>query len=194
MDTYLRFIPTPPPFSPHPYCNFPFQQLVCWALLSFQKLMSQLQWFKKLSTVLLIIIAHYWDYGLNRRCCRAHFFITDDINKSNEQLTFCIDQVREYYDRKNAEWGKGHCFATFILHQRTFFWHLKLLQFANAGPNKHLRINSDKCGGQCANMYHFSWLVDYIQEDHGLQTIQHNFSGEQHGKGTRSDNFEQQSF
>jgi hypothetical protein len=43
-------------------------------------------------------------------------------------------------------------------------------------------------------MYHFSWLVDYIQEDHGLQTIQHNFSGEQYGKGTRSDHFEQQSF
>ena len=83
--------------------------------------MSQLQCFKKLSTVLLIIIAHYWDYGLNCGCCKAHFFITDDINKSNEQLTFCIDQVRDYYDRKNAEWGKGHCFATFILHQRTFF-------------------------------------------------------------------------
>ena len=33
-------------------------------------------------------------------------------------------------------------------------------------------------------MYHFSWLVDYIQEDHGLLTIQHNVTGEQHGKGT----------
>ena len=56
---------------------------------------------------IIIIIAHYWDYALKRRCCRTHFFITDDVNKSNEQLTYCIDQVREYYDRKNAEWGKG---------------------------------------------------------------------------------------
>ena len=37
--------------------------------------------------------------------------------------------------------------------------------------------------GQCANMYHFSWKVAYIQEDHGLETIQHNFTGEKHGKG-----------
>jgi hypothetical protein len=32
-------------------------------------------------------------------------------------------------------------------------------------------------------MYHFSWMVDYIQEDHGLETIPHTFTGEQHGKG-----------
>ena len=46
-------------------------------------------------------------------------------------------------------------------------------------PNKHLRTGSDKCGGLCANVYHFSWMVDYIQEDYDLKTIQHNFTSEQ---------------
>ena len=68
--------------------------------------MTQLQWFHKLFTVLLIITAQYWDNALGRRC-RSLFFITDDINKSNEQLTICIDHVRDYYDRKNTEWNKG---------------------------------------------------------------------------------------
>ena len=127
-----------------------------------------------MSTILLIIIAHYWDYGLARHCCRTHFFITDDINKSNERLTFCIDHMREFYDRKNAEWNKGAIFSTSYITCKLCYL---------SGPHKHLRIGSDKCGGQCANMYHFAWMVDYTQEGHGLQTIQHNFTGEQHGKG-----------
>ena len=31
-----------------------------------------------------------------------------------------------------------------------------------------------------------AWMVDYVEEDHGLQTIQQNFTAEQHGKGTVS--------
>jgi len=119
--------------------------------------MSQLRWFKKLNTVLLIIIANYFDFVLNRRACCAHFYISDDLDKSNEQLTHCIDNCRQYYDVKNAQ--------------------------SNRPPNKHLFCATDNCGGQCKNMYQFAWMADYVEEDHGLETIQHNFSAEQHGKG-----------
>ena len=27
-------------------------------------------------------------------------------------------------------------------------------------------------------------MIDYVEEDHGLQTVQQNFTAEQHGKGT----------
>jgi hypothetical protein len=27
-------------------------------------------------------------------------------------------------------------------------------------------------------------MIEYVEEDHGLQTIQQNFTAEQHGKGT----------
>ena len=64
--------------------------------------MSQMKWFKKLSTVILIILAHYYDYVLGRRACCAHFCITDDLEKSNEMITHCVDHVREFYDLKNA--------------------------------------------------------------------------------------------
>ena len=36
---------------------------------------------------------------------------------------------------------------------------------------------------QAKNNYHFAWMVDYVEEDHRLQTIQQNFTAEQHGKG-----------
>ena len=49
--------------------------------------------------------------------------------------------------------------------------------------NKHLHIVTDNAGNQCKNVYQFSWMVDYVNEDHGLDTIQHNFSCEAHGKG-----------
>ena len=58
------------------------------------QLMSQMRWFHKLSSVILIILAHYWDYELNRRLCCAHHCISDDLNKSNEQMTHCFDFVR----------------------------------------------------------------------------------------------------
>ena len=32
------------------------------------------------------------------------------------------------------------------------------------------------------NNYHFSWMIDYVEEDHGFQMIQQNFTAEQPGK------------
>ena len=119
--------------------------------------MSPLCWFKKLSTVILIILASYVDYILGRCACCTHFCITDDLEKSNEMITFCIDYVREFYDRKNAACGQP--------------------------PNKHLFCGSDNAANQSKNNYHFSWMIDYVEDDHGLQTVQQNFTAEQHGKG-----------
>ena len=116
-----------------------------------------MRWFKKLSTVILIILASYFDYVLGRRACCTHFCITDDLEKSNEMITFCIDYVREFYDRKNAACGQP--------------------------PNKHLFCGSDNAANQSKNNYHFSWMIDYVENDHGLQTLQQNFTVEQHGKG-----------
>ena len=105
--------------------------------------MSQMRWFKKLSTA----------------CC-THFCITDDLEKSNEMITYCIDVVRDYYDRKTAECTPPQ------------------------PPNAHLFLGSDNAANQAKNNYHFSWMIDYVEEDHGLETIQQNFTAEQHGKGT----------
>ena len=121
--------------------------------------MSQMRWFKKLSTVILIILANYYDFVLGRRACCTHFCITDDLEKSNEMITFCVDHVREYYDRKNAA-----CMPP-------------------QPPNAHLFLGSDNAANQAKNNFHFAWMVDYVEEDHGLQTIQQNFTAEQHGKG-----------
>ena len=69
----------------------PFLQLCFFTLL-----MSQMRWFHKLSSVILIILVHYWDYQVNHRCCCAHHCITDDLNKSNEQMTQCFDYARYF--------------------------------------------------------------------------------------------------
>ena len=122
--------------------------------------MSQMKWFKKLSTVILIILANYFDFVLGRRACCAHFCITDDLEKSNEMITFCIDFVRDFYDQKNAASAPPQ------------------------PPNAHLFCGSDNAANQAKNNYHFSWMIDYVEEDHGLQTVQQNFTAEQHGKGT----------
>jgi hypothetical protein len=127
--------------------------------------MSQMDWFHKLSTVILIILAHYYDFVLGRRACCAHFCITDDLEKSNEMITHCVDHVREFYDRKNAA------------------------AVPVQPPNAHLFLGSDNAANQAKNNYHFAWMVDYVEEDHGLQTIQQNFTAEQHGKGTSSVSF-----
>ena len=42
---------------------------------------------------------------------------------------------------------------------------------------------TDNCSGQRKNMYQFIWMTNYVEEDHGLETIQHNFSAEQHDEG-----------
>ena len=120
--------------------------------------MSQMRWFKKLSTVILIILAHYYDFALGRRACCTHFCITDDLEKSNEMITYCIDVVREYYDRLNAA------------------------STPPQPPNSHLFLGSDNAASQAKNNYHFSWMIEYVEEDHGLETIQKNFAAEQHGK------------
>jgi len=122
--------------------------------------MSQMKWFKKLSTVILIILANYFDFVLGRRACCAHFCITDDLEKSNEMITFCIDFVRDFYDQKNGASAPPQ------------------------PPNAHLFCGSDNAASQAKNNYHFSWMIDYVEEDHGLQTVQQNFTAEQHGKGT----------
>ena len=124
-----------------------------------------MDWFHKLSTVILIILAHYYDFVLGRRACCAHFCITDDLEKSNEMITHCVDHVREFYDRKNAA------------------------AIPVQPPNARLFLGSDNAASQAKNNYHFAWMVDYVEEDHGLQTIQQNFTAEQHGKGTSSVSF-----
>ena len=75
-------------------------------------------------------------------------------------ITFCIDHVREFYDQKNAACTPAQ------------------------PPNTHLFLGSDNAANQAKNNYHFSWMIDYVEEDHSLQTIQQNFTAEQHGKGT----------
>ena len=119
-----------------------------------------MRWFKKLSTVILIILAHYYDFALGRQACCTHFCITDDLEQSNEMITYCIDVVRDYYDRLNAA------------------------STPPQPPNAHLFLGSDNAANQAKNNYHFSWMIDYVEEDHGLETIQQNFTAEQHGKGT----------
>ena len=119
-----------------------------------------MRWFKKLSTVILIILAHYYNFALGRGACCTHFCITDDLEKSNEMITHCVDHVREYYDRKNAA------------------------AVPVQPPNAHLFLGSDNAANQAKNNYHFTWMIEYVEEDHGLRTIQQNFTAEQHGKGT----------
>ena len=62
--------------------------------------MSRMRWFKKLSAVILIILANYYVFVLGRHACCTHFCITDDLEKSNEMITYCIDHVRKFYDQK----------------------------------------------------------------------------------------------
>ena len=38
------------------------------------------------STVMFIIIAHYWNFALNKKEAVAYFFITDDVKKRHEQV------------------------------------------------------------------------------------------------------------
>ena len=75
-------------------------------------------------------------------------------------ITYCIDHVREFYDQKYAA-----CTPT-------------------QPPDAHLFLGSDNAANQATNNYHFSWMIIYVEENHALQTIQKNFTDEQHGKGT----------
>ena len=151
------------------------------------QLMSQMRWFHKLSSVILIILAHYWDYELNRRVCCAHHCISDDLNKSNEQMTHCFDFVRytlllsKLTIEQNFLHRHQRICASFAVRN---FYDRKNAQLVPPQPqHKHLHIVTDNAGNQCKNVYQFSWMIDYVNEDHGLETIQHNFSCEAHGKG-----------
>ena len=106
--------------------------------------MSQMRWFKKLSTVILIILAHYYDFVLGRRACCTHFCITDDLEKSNEMITFCVDHVREYYDKKML------LALPLNLQTHIYSWAVTTQQTKQK------------------NSYHFSWMIDYVEEDHSL--------------------------
>ena len=75
-------------------------------------------------------------------------------------ITYCSDVVRAYYDQNNAA-----CTPV-------------------QPPNAHLFLGSDNAANQAKNNYHFSWMIDYVKEDHGLQTVQQNFTAGQHRKGT----------
>jgi len=107
--------------------------------------MTQQKWFKKLSTVMFILIADVWNYLTNRREAVTHFMITDDIKKSNEQVTFFIDYILRYYNEK--------------------------LRSQNRGPIQHLHLVTDNCGFQFKCRNHFGWMADYVEEDHGLMTM-----------------------
>ena len=82
-------------------------------------------------------VAHYYDFVLGRRACCTHICITDDLEKSNEMITHCVDHVREVYDRKNAA--------------------AVPVQPPNA---HHLFLGADNASNQAKNYYHFAWMVD----------------------------------
>ena len=62
-------------------------------LFCLPQLMGQMRWFKQLSTVILIFLAHYYNFVVGLRACCMHFCITNDLEKSNEMITYCIDVV-----------------------------------------------------------------------------------------------------
>ena len=109
--------------------------------------------------VILIILGNYYDFILGRHACCTHFCITDDLEKTNEMIIFCIDNVQEFYDRKNAACTPPQ------------------------PPKKHLFCGSDNAANQSKNTYHFSWMPDYVEDDRGLQTVQKICTAEQHRKG-----------
>ena len=102
----------------------------------------------------------YWHYIRGRHAWCTHFFIIDDLEKTNVMITDCIDFVQEFYDQKNAACTPPQ------------------------PPNAHLFWSSNIAANRAKNTYHFSWMIDFVEEDRGLQTIQQNFTAKQHGKGS----------
>ena len=64
-------------------------------------------------------------------CAALMFFITDNLEKTNKMITFCIDFVREFYDSKNAACTPPQ------------------------PPDAHLFCGSDNAANQAKNNYHF---------------------------------------
>ena len=101
-----------------------------------------------------------FDYVSQSNGCSISPVLRMILKKSNEVITFCIDFVREFYDHKHA--------ACTPLQP----------------PTAHLFCRGDNAENQAKNNYHFSWMVDFVEEDHGLQTTQQNFEAQQDRKGS----------
>ena len=139
--------------------------------------------FHKISPVIVIILACYWDFELNFWVCHAHHCISDDLNKSNEQMTHCFDFVSfsTIFILTTVPHSLQYLFAAFFV--KNFYDRNSSLAMPPQPRNKCMHIATDNVGNQCKNVYQFSWMVDYVNEDHGLDSIQHNFSCKAHGKG-----------
>ena len=122
-----------------------------------QQIMSQQKWFKRLGTVLLVVIAHSWDFDLRKRVSIAHFMITDDLSKGNIQVTYFLEHLVEHYNSKYRAWRQP------------------LL--------RTLVTTSDNCAAQFRSRYHFAWMVDFAEESETITTILSIYLAEYHGKG-----------
>ena len=122
-----------------------------------QQIMSQQKWFKRLGTVLLVVIAHSWDFDLRKRVSIAHFMITDDLSKGIIQVTYFLEHLVEHYNNKYRAWGQP--------------------------PIRALVTTSDNCAAQFRSRYHFAWMVDFAEESETITTILSIYLAEYHGKG-----------
>ena len=122
-----------------------------------QQIMSQQKWFKRLGTVLLVVIAHSWDFDLRKRVSIAHFMITDDLSKGNIQVTYFLEHLVDHYNNKYRAWRQP------------------LIQT--------LVTTSDNCAAQFTSRYHFAWMVDFAEESESITTILSIYLAEYHGKG-----------
>ena len=122
-----------------------------------QQIMSQQKWFKRLGTVLLVVIAHSWDFDLRKRVSIAHFMITDDLSKGNIQVTYFLEHLVDHYNNKYRAWRQP--------------------------PLRTLVTTSDNCAAQFRSRYHFAWMVDFAEESETITTILSIYLAEYHGKG-----------
>ena len=108
-------------------------------------------------TVLLVVIAHSWDFGLRKRVAIAHFMITDDLSKGNIQVTYFLEHLVQHYNNKYRAWGQPLI--------------------------KTLITTSDNCAAQFRSRYHFAWMVDFAEESESVSTVLAIYLAEYHGKG-----------
>ena len=108
-------------------------------------------------TVLLVVIAHLWDFGLRKRVAIAHFMITDDLSKGNIQVTYFLEHLVQHYNNKYRAWGQPLI--------------------------KTLITTSDNCAAQFRSRYHFAWMVDFAEESESVSTVLAIYLAEYHGKG-----------
>ena len=108
-------------------------------------------------TVLLVVIAHSWDFDLHKRVAIAHFMITDDLSKGNIQVTYFLEHLVQHYNNKYRAWGQPLI--------------------------KTLITTSDNCAAQFRSRYHFAWMVDFAEESESVSTVLAIYLAEYHGKG-----------